>query len=152
LEHDPHRPRSHGFRCQQGRQVFGQFFSKPPEFADRSWDDACPELPSAIHDAPGTGRRQKLPPCAPVAGPAQPESATNPPLHRQALVLPKAAGTPVLPLHSSVCVSVCVAARYTAHVATGVWWNTGIQYSEHPGLAPRWPRVVNGSVGLTMFW
>src|ERR1035441_10512396 len=24
LEHDPHRPRSHGFRCQQGRQVFGR--------------------------------------------------------------------------------------------------------------------------------
>src|ERR1017187_31150 len=106
LEHDPHRPRSHGFRCQQGRQVFGEFFSKPPELADRSWDDACPELPSAIHDAPGTGRRQKLPPSAPSAGPAQPESATKPTLHRPALVLPKAAGTPVLPLRSSVCVAV----------------------------------------------
>src|ERR1035437_2684307 len=106
LEHDPHPPRSHGFRCQQGRQVFGEFFSKPPEFADHSWDDACPELPSAIHDAPGTGRRQKLPPSAPSAVTAQLESATKPTLHRQALVLPKAAGTPVLPFRSSACAAV----------------------------------------------
>src|ERR1035437_388842 len=79
----------------------GSFFSKPPELADRSWDDACPELPSAIHDAPGTGRRQKLPPSAPIAVTAPPESATKPTLHRQALVLPKAAGTPRSEEHTS---------------------------------------------------
>jgi hypothetical protein len=26
LKHDPCRPRSHGFRCQQGRQVLREFF------------------------------------------------------------------------------------------------------------------------------
>src|ERR1019366_7913108 len=82
----------------------GSFFSKPPESEDRSWDDACPELPSSIHDAPGTGRRPRLPPSAPSAGPAQPESATKPTLHRPALVLPKAAGTPVF-LFAHQCAS-----------------------------------------------
>src|ERR1035441_4644150 len=84
----------------------GSSFSKPPESADHSWDDACPELPSAIHDAPATGRRPRLPPSAPSAQPAPPESATKPTLHRPELVLPKAAGTPPLPLRSSVCVAV----------------------------------------------
>ena len=50
----------------------GSFFSMPLEFADRSWDDACPAPPCAIHGAPETGRRPKLPPFVPSAGPAPP--------------------------------------------------------------------------------
>src|ERR1035441_2201558 len=63
-------------------------------------------LPAPTRDALGPGRRPRLPPSAPSAGPAPPESATEPTLHRPAPVLPKAAGTPVLPLRSSVCVAV----------------------------------------------
>src|ERR1017187_7137465 len=84
----------------------GSFFSRPLELADRSWDDACPAPPCATHDAPETGRRPKLPPFAPSAAPAPPESATTPTLHPLALVLPKAAETPVLLLRSSACVAV----------------------------------------------
>src|SRR5665811_353806 len=83
----------------------GSFFSRPLESADRSWDDACPAPPCATHGAPETGRRPKLPPSAPSVAPAPPESATPPTIHPTALVLPKAAGTPVLLLRSSACVA-----------------------------------------------
>ena len=83
----------------------GSFFPRPLEFADRSWDEACPAPPCATHDAPETGKRPKLPPSAPSAAPAPPESATTPTLHPIALVPPKAAGTPVPLLRTSACVA-----------------------------------------------
>src|SRR5450759_1460986 len=81
----------------------GSFFSSPLVSADRSWDDECPVPPCATHGAPETGRRPRLPPSAPSAAPAPPEAATTPTLHPRALVLPKAAGTPVPLLRSSAC-------------------------------------------------
>src|ERR1019366_4860169 len=59
----------------------GSLFPRPLESADRSWDDECPAPPCATHDALETGRRPKLPPFAPSAAPAPPESATTPTLH-----------------------------------------------------------------------
>src|ERR1035437_3804788 len=142
LEHDPHWPLSHGFFGQQGRQVFRKFFSKPPEFEDRSWGDAYLEQPCAIHDAPATGRRQKLLPYAPSAGPVQHESATKPTLHRQSLVRPKAAGTPVLPLRSSACGAVrpnpdgCARHRPAGETGTGAGTRLLVLHLTDPRSAP----------------